>query len=69
MGIVKSDALKSKVKLRRCKSCKEMNCISADKIMWMPFYGYYNEKGGYYYFICQHCKERNIVPTWIVRNF
>jgi len=56
---VKFNTLNAKV--RRCRNCQKKNILSSKEVIWKPFSGYYDERGGYHYFICSYCKSENKV--------
>lgn len=68
MKIIKSNTLDSKVKNIRCKYCRQKNHVSSEEIKWSPLRGIYNEKGGYHYFDCKQCKEKNLIPERIAKK-
>ncbi|MBE5812794.1 MAG: hypothetical protein E7314_03985 [Clostridiales bacterium] len=68
MKIINLNTLKSKVKIRTCESCREKNNISAEEIKWAPLSGFYNENGGYHYFKCKYCGNKNFIPERVAQK-
>ena len=70
MEITSVNTLKSKVK--RCTCCGLKNQITYNDIKKAPISGFYGENGGYYYFECKYCNDKNyiceIVAKSLVKN-